>query len=105
VTRVEVDPLAPIRDPATKDLVWIPQVAGFGWTVISRDHEIGRKPAELRAVQEHGLRMVVLDSRRQPTTWGELDIVVRQWKSVEEVTTLAGPCVFVATRFSFRRIA
>jgi PIN like domain len=41
----------PVCSPAIKDSVWIPQVAGLGWLIITRDSAIQRDRAELAAVQ------------------------------------------------------
>ena len=43
-------PPCPITDPSTPDLVWIPQVARNGWSIITRDCQIGAYPAERDAV-------------------------------------------------------
>ncbi|MGH3922451.1 MAG: hypothetical protein ACRDTT_06210, partial [Pseudonocardiaceae bacterium] len=53
----------PISSPAAKDTVWIPQVAGLGWLIITRDSAIQRYRAELAAVRENGARMVTLAGR------------------------------------------
>lgn len=95
-------PSCPVTDPDAKDPVWIPIVGDLGWVVISRDRTISRKPAEVAGVKAHRVRMVVLDTRRDPSTWGELGIVVAQWSNIEELTTTAGPHVALATRTTFR---
>lgn len=95
-------PACPVTDPNTKDLVWIPIVADLDWVVISRDRTISRKPAEVDAVKTHAVRMVVLDVRRDPSTWGELEIVVAQWSKIEGLTTTPGPHVALATKTTFR---
>jgi PIN like domain len=97
-------PACPIGNPATKDQIWIPQVASLGFVVISRDRKISRKQAERRAVRDSGLRIVVLDTRRDPTTWGELGIVASQWQEIERLLDRAGPCIFLATRTTFREL-
>jgi hypothetical protein len=95
----------PIKRADTKDLAWIPTVAAQGWVAISRDRTISRKPAEVQAVKQHALRMVVLDVRRDATTWGELGIVVARWTDIERVASLKGPRVFLASRTTFRELA
>ncbi len=44
-------PACPIADPATKDDVWIPQVASLGWLIITRDSRIQQHRAEIAAVK------------------------------------------------------
>lgn len=94
----------PITRADTKDHVWIPQVAALNWVVVSRDTRIMRKPVEVAAVRSHGLRLVVLDTRSDPTTWNELRIVTSQWDRIDALTTMAGPCAYLATRTTFRRL-
>ncbi|MEX0874884.1 MAG: hypothetical protein WD646_09870 [Actinomycetota bacterium] len=97
-------PKCPIRRQA-KDPEWIPEVAARHWIVISRDRQITKKSVEINAVKENALRLVVLDVRRDPTTWGELGIAVARWSDIERVTALTGPRIFIATRTSFRELA
>jgi hypothetical protein len=97
-------PPCPVTSTSTKDPDWIPLVAEQGWVVISRDRQITKKPAEINAVRESRLRIVVLDTRRDPTTWGELEIVISQWGNIESVVREAGPCAYLATRTTFRRL-
>jgi len=42
---------SPIADPATKDDVWIPQVASLGWLIITRDSRIQQHRPEIAAVK------------------------------------------------------
>jgi hypothetical protein len=98
-------PRCPVPRPATKDEVWIPQVAAFGWIAISRDRKIAHKPAELQAVRDSGLQLVVLDTRRDPTTWGELQIVVAQWREIDRLASQSGPRICIATRSTFRQLS
>jgi hypothetical protein len=97
-------PACTITSPTVKDPVWIPQVAARGWVVISRDARIARKRIELAAIKSSALRVVVLDTRQDPTTWHELRIVAAQWDNIETLVSTPGPCVFSATRSSFRPV-
>ena len=44
-------PACAIADPATKDDVWILQVASIGWLIITRDSRIQQRRAEIAAVK------------------------------------------------------
>ena len=50
----------PIADRATKDDVWIPQVASRGWLIITRDSRIQQHRAEIAAVRASNARMFAL---------------------------------------------
>jgi hypothetical protein len=95
-------PPCPIR-PGDKDPVWIPQVAGSGWVIISRDRHMRNRPAEQAAILEHRARVVVLDAHRELSKWGQLEIIVCQWRGIEELHGLPGPWVYVASRGGLRR--
>lgn len=97
-------PPCPITDPSTKDPTWIPLVATQGWVVLSRDRRLLSRPEEVRVIREHGLRVVIIDARRDPTTWGELKIVVAQWDAIERLADVEGPVVRWATKSTFRSI-
>lgn len=93
-----------VTDPSVPDPEWIPTVASEGLVVISRDLRIGRSPAELKAVRQEGLRIVFIDSRRDPTTWGELAVLVHQWRSISGLQEKDGPLLTLATKTTFREI-
>lgn len=97
-------PACVVTDPSLPDPEWIPMVASEGLVVISRDRRIGRSPAELKAVRHEGLRVVFIDSRRDPTTWGELGVVVHQWRSIAGLHEQDGPRLTHATKTTFREI-
>jgi len=86
-----------------KDQVWIPAVAAQGLVVITRDRHIRSRPAERKAVKDSGARIVTLDARRKLNTWDALEIVVTQWRRIEELTELPGPWVYTASRSRCRR--
>ena len=73
----------PIADPATKDDVWIPQVASLGWLIITRDSRIQQHRAEITAVRQSGARMVVLAGIEARGTWQQLEVLIRQWRAIE----------------------
>lgn len=56
----------PIADPATKDDMWIPQVASLGWLIVTRDSRIQQHRAEIEAVKGSNARMVALAGDELP---------------------------------------
>lgn len=57
-------PPCPISDPATKDPIWIPEVAARGWIIVTRDKAIQDNRAEIDAVRHHGAKMLNLAGAR-----------------------------------------
>jgi hypothetical protein len=88
----------PVCSPAIKDSVWIPQVAGLGWLIITRDSAIQRYRAELAAVRENSARMVALAGRDATNTWTQLELFMTQWRAIENLTHKSGPFIYIATR-------
>ncbi len=76
MVRKRFRPPCPIVDPGALDRDWIPIIAREGLTVISRDRRIERRPAELAAVQQHGLKLIVITAKEQLRLWDLLEIVV-----------------------------
>ena len=93
-----------VTNPSLPDPDWIPTVAAEGLVVLSRDRRIGRSPAEIKAVRREKLRVVFIDARRDPTTWGELGVVVHQWRSIAGLHEMRGPLLTIATKTTFREI-
>lgn len=89
----------------TPDEVWIPIAAAEGWVVISRDRHIKSRPAERQAVIDNGCRLVTLDaSKAQLTKWLELEILVNQWRKLEELAELPGPWIYTISRTALRKV-
>lgn len=88
----------PVCSRAVKDRIWIPQVAGFGWLIITRDSAIQRYRAELAAVQKNDARMVALAGRDTTNTWAQLELLMTQWRAIEVLTHQNGPFIYAATR-------
>lgn len=94
----------PIADPATKDDVWIPQVASLGWLIITRDSRIQQHRAEITAVRQSGARMVVLAGVEARGTWQQLEVLMRQWRAIEASLGRPGPFIYSATRSSYKAV-
>jgi len=82
----------------TKDTAWVPLVASKGWLIISRDFNIRENPAERRAVRETGARMVALSGQDAANTWGQLELLMRYWRRIEELADEPGPFIYLASR-------
>ena len=85
--------------PGTIDQEWIPQVARAGWVIITRDKRIERRPHELRTVRDNGGRMFAITSPEQLSKWGQLEILMRCWRDLEEKAVQPGPYV-IPLRYS-----
>jgi hypothetical protein len=96
-------PACPITR-GTKDTVWVPAVAAQGWLIITRDHNIRENPAERRAVHENGARMVALSGDDARTTWGQLELLMRYWRQLEERASEPGPFIYLASRSRMRQL-
>jgi hypothetical protein len=95
-------PPCPIK-PGDKDVDWIPQVARAGWVIISRDRHIQHRPAERAALIDASAKMFRLDARHGLNKWQQLEIIVSQWRRLEEMVDLPGPWLYMATRTSLRK--
>lgn len=90
-------PACVITTPRTKDHVWIPAVSTQGLLVLTRDSRIQQHRAEVSAVVETGGRMVALSSLDATTVWTQLEVVMTQWRRIEELAELPGPFICTAS--------
>ena len=88
----------PITSSATRDSVWIPEVARQGWLIVSRDRHINQHPAEIAAVRDHGAKMVVLTAEDARSTFAQLEVVMCRWRDIERLVDQPGPFIYAATR-------
>jgi PIN like domain len=107
--------LAPLRDDvaypghpsaphAGSDDAWLARVAAAGWLVITRDGHVEDHRAWIGAVTEHRARLVVLSGRDAGGTWGQLEIVLTQWRAIEALAAQDGPFIHAATRSGLRAV-
>lgn len=97
-------PACIITTPRTKDPIWIPVVSQQGLLIVTRDSKIQQHRAEIAAVVENRGRMVALSSPDAATVWGQLEVIMTQWRRIEELTELPGPFIYTATRTSLVKI-
>ena len=62
----------PITSTDVPDDEWIPVVAARGWTIITRDQRIERRPAERVAVVANSARVVAITTGEKLTIWHQL---------------------------------
>ncbi len=97
-------PACPITDTATPDRVWIPQVAERGWLILTRDSRIQDHLAEITAVKENAAKMVALSGKDARNTWQQLEVLMSQWRGIEQETNRPGPFIWRATRSGLARV-
>lgn len=99
-----VRPKCIVPEPRWKDRQWIPLVAKQHWIAITRDSNILDHLSLLQLIQDHGLRLVALTGTDGATKWGQLEIVMSQWRHITGLIAIPGPALFTCTRTSFRRV-
>ncbi|GAA0963071.1 hypothetical protein [Actinocorallia libanotica] len=97
-------PPSPVTTTKTDDDVWIPLVTERGWLIVTKDRHIQTRPREIQAVREHGARMVSLGGAEAVGTFKQLEIVMSQWRRIEQCLNEPGPFIYIATRTSFRPV-
>lgn len=97
-------PACPIAKPSTPDDVWIPEVAGRGWLIITRDSHIQDHRAEIAAVRDNGAKMVTLAGPDAKSTWLQLEVLMSQWRRIEDLADEPGPFIWRATRSGLAKI-
>ena len=83
---------------------WISRVAADEMIAISRDARISRRVAELDSVVQHRARLVVLSSADARTVWGKLEVLMHQWRRIEEFVGLPSPFIYRASRTQLRPV-
>jgi hypothetical protein len=104
VIRKRRRPACPITTPRTDDPIWIPEVARRGWLVITRDSKIQQHRAEVAAVRDHRACMVALAGQEARNTWDQLEIIMTQWRRIEDLHGLPGPFIYTATRTTLNKL-
>lgn len=95
--RKRVRPACPVAGPHVQDTDWIPVVADAGWLIITRDRRIQDHHLEVAAVRDSGAKMVNLTADTASTTWGQLEVVMRHWRTMEKLQRQPGPFIYRAS--------
>lgn len=85
-------------EPSALDHDWIPVVADRGLVVITRDRRISQRTAEKEAVRQAGGRLIAITSNEPLGKFGILEVVICQWRKIEELASLPGPFIYGITR-------
>jgi hypothetical protein len=93
-----------VGNPHAKDREWIPIVGAQGWVAITRDRDIQSHLSLLQLVKEYGLRLVTLTGSEAGAPWGQLGIVMAQWRNIESLVDSPGPIIVAVTRTGFRHV-
>ena len=91
-------PPCPVTSPDVLDTDWIPEVAGRGWLIVTRDSMITQNRNEITAVRENKAKMVALNQRDAQTKWGQLEVFMTQWRRIEALISEPGPFIWRASR-------
>jgi hypothetical protein len=93
----------------TPDELWIPIVAQAGWLILTRDQQIRQRAAEIKAVMDHGARMVAIvasPAKAKLDNFDILEVFMVHWRKIEPLTALPGPFVYTVSRPSgLRKVA
>jgi hypothetical protein len=95
--RKRIRPPCPVTSPHVADEDWIPVVAAAGWLIITRDAKIQSHRAEIGAVRDYGAKMVNLTAQTAGSTWGQLEVVMRHWRAIDELQEQPGPFIYRAS--------
>ena len=94
----------PVTAADVDDDVWIPTVTGEGWAIISRDTKIARRPAEIAAIRSANAKMFAITSTEKLDVWRQLEVLLCNWRRVEEAFPNPGPYIFRLTRTGMSRL-
>ena len=104
IVRRRQRPPCVITNSDIDDVDWIPRVAADGMIAISRDSNIARRVAEVEAVVDSGLRLIVLSSADAKTVWTQLEVLMCQWRRIEQIVELPGPYIYRASRTRLKHL-
>jgi hypothetical protein len=90
-------PLVPECPLGCPDTEWMPLVAARGLVVIGRDKRIRTRPGEKEVLTSHGLRVIRIGGKKDPSTWEVLGRFVRHWESIEDLLASrpTGPWIYL----------
>jgi hypothetical protein len=97
-------PACPVATPAVKDEIWIPEVARRGWLIVTRDRHIQDHPAEIAAVRDNAAKMVALSATDAGSIWNQLEVVMANWRRLENLASQEGPFIWRATRSGLGKV-
>jgi len=85
-------------NPKVQDAEWIPEVAGRGWVILTKDKNIRRLPVEVQALQAAQARYVCLSSANM-TGEAQAECLLHHWKTIDGVVaSRRAPLIVAVTR-------
>jgi hypothetical protein len=84
-------------NPRDKDEVWLPIAGDQDWIVILRDKRVRTRPRQRAALIEHELRVFCLTAAGNYSKWAVLELLVRSWRTIEELSQRPGPYMYSVT--------
>ena len=71
-------------------------------------HSPGNTPRDFRlsfySAVAHGAKMVALNQQDARTKWGQLEVLMTQWRAIEALADQAGPFIWRASRTAMTAI-
>jgi hypothetical protein len=85
-------------DTRVPDHVWIPEVAGRGWVILTKDKRIRHSPVEIEALRNAGARYVCLGAANMNGK-EQAECLVEHWKTIDSVVaSKRAPLIVSVTR-------
>ena len=100
----DVLPLARILAGLRDDVAHPPGPPEPSWLVITRDRRIEDHRARIADVLERRRKLVVLTGLDAGGTWGQLEVVLTQWRAIQALSQQDGPFIRAATRSGLRPV-
>lgn len=99
-------PLIPECPYSTDDVDWMAAVAARDLIAIVRDKKIRTRPLEIERFRAVGLRVFWLGGKRDLSTWGYLELMVRHWSKMERHIAAegSGPWGYVITHTTVSKL-
>jgi PIN like domain len=101
-------PPCPITRVKTPDTEWLPIVAVQGWLVITRDQHLRQRRAEIAAILDSGAKVVTIvgsSAKERLDTFSQLEILMINWRGINELVDVPGPFVYTASRSGLTEVA
>ena len=86
------------NDPKIQDADWIPEVAGRGWVILTKDKNIRRLSVEVQALRAAQARYVCLSAANM-TGEAQVACLLQHWKTIDSVVaSKRAPLIVAVTR-------
>lgn len=83
--------------PGVDDKVWLPQIGERQWVLLTKDMKIRRRPLEVEAIVNSGVRAFVITATDMPHS-ELIGVVLKAMRRIERICHRPGPFVFNITR-------